>query len=86
MPVNRQNKQSRARRDDELRAFGEDPKIEIFVKEVNCSPQPLCCRVLNASLLQVQEFYGISADVACKHLLASSAGCRRMCIHPQRHY
>ena len=44
MPVNRQNKQSRARRDDELRAFGEDPKIEIFVKEVNCSPRPLCCR------------------------------------------
>jgi hypothetical protein len=58
-PHNPHHKQGRARRDDELRAFTEDPKLGLFVKEV-------------------QEFYGISEDVANKHLLASSAGCRRM--------
>jgi 16S rRNA C967 or C1407 C5-methylase (RsmB/RsmF family) len=56
---NPQHKQGRARRDDELRAFVEDPKLALFVQEV-------------------QNFYGISPEVASKHLLASSAGCRRM--------
>jgi hypothetical protein len=59
LPHNPHHKQGRARRDDELRAFTEDPKLGVFVKEV-------------------QEFYGISDDVASKHLLASSSGCRRM--------
>lgn len=60
MPPNSQkHNQVRIRRDDELRSFSEDPKLALFLKEV-------------------QDFYGISAEVAAKHLLASSAGCRRM--------
>lgn len=58
-PPNPHHKQTRTRRDDELRSFAEDPKLAQFLKEV-------------------QDFYGISPDVASKHLLASSAGCRRM--------
>jgi tRNA (cytosine34-C5)-methyltransferase len=57
--VQNPHKNVRARRDDELRSFAEDPKLMLFLKEV-------------------QDFYGISPEVAAKHLLASSAGCRRM--------